>query len=46
MDSEIFVFLFVGLYGMLILGGVIALIYLIIRRIEDKRDETFEKRDN
>jgi preprotein translocase subunit YajC len=25
---------------------IVALIYLIIKRIEDKRNETFEKRDN
>lgn len=38
---------FVIAFEVLIFLGVIsALIYLIIKRIKDKRQETFERRDN
>jgi len=32
--------------GIIFLAILIVLIYLIVRRIEDKGKETFEKRDN
>lgn len=35
-----------GLQALVFFGVFIALIYLIIRRIERKKEETFEKRDN
>lgn len=35
-----------SLYGMLFVAGFIILIYLIIRRVNIKDQETFEKRDN
>ena len=34
------------LYGLGILAVVIALIYFIAKRIDDKKREDFEKRDN
>lgn len=32
--------------GLIVLGLIGLIIYLIIRRLEKKRHETFEKRDN
>ncbi len=32
--------------GLLFIGAIVLLIVLIIRRVEEKKDETFEKRDN
>jgi preprotein translocase subunit YajC len=32
--------------GLIVLGLIGLIIYLIIRRLEKKRQETFEKRDN
>lgn len=31
---------------LLVLAVIVALIYLIVKRIADKKDEDFEKRDN
>lgn len=39
------VFLF-SLYGMFFVVGFVILVYLIIRRVNIKDQETFEKRDN
>lgn len=39
--------LWVGvLQAMLVFAVFVALIYLIVKRVEEKREETFEKRDN
>jgi len=35
-----------GLQVLVFIGIAIALVYLIARRIERKKEETFEKRDN
>jgi len=32
--------------GIILVAVIVALIYLIVKRIEDKSQETFEKRDN
>lgn len=32
--------------GLLFLGAIVLLVVLIVRRIEEKKNETFEKRDN
>jgi len=32
--------------GLLFLGAIVLLIVLIVRRIKEKENETFEKRDN
>lgn len=32
--------------GLIVLGLIGLIIYLVIRRLEKKRQETFEKRDN
>jgi preprotein translocase subunit YajC len=32
--------------GLIVLGLIGLIIYLIVRRLEKKRQETFEKRDN
>jgi flagellar biogenesis protein FliO len=39
-------FLIFGLEGFFLLATVIVLIWLIVRRIQRKKVETFEKRDN
>jgi len=38
--------LILGLQLLILVSVIIALIYLIIKRIEDKKKETFEQRDN
>ena len=32
--------------GLIFLGALVLIIVLIVRRIEEKKNETFEKRDN
>ncbi len=39
-------FLIIGLEGLLFLATALVLVWLIARRIKQKREETFEKRDN
>jgi len=39
-------FFIIGIQILIFIAVVIALIYLIIKRIADKKNETFEKRDN
>ncbi len=35
-----------GVYGLIILGSILLLIFLIVRRINIKKTERFEDRDN
>ena len=40
-------FLFIPFFPIIIIASAIAiLIYVIVKRVEDKNKETFEKRDN
>jgi len=39
-------FFMLGLQILILVAVIIALIYLIFKRIEDKKKETFEQRDN
>ncbi len=38
--------IFLGLEGLLFLGAIVVLVWLIFRRIRLKKEEAFEKRDN
>ncbi|MFT5724859.1 MAG: hypothetical protein ACI9JN_001982 [Bacteroidia bacterium] len=37
---------FLGLEGLLFVGALIVLVWLVFRRIRLKKEETFDKRDN
>ncbi len=32
--------------GLIFLGALVLIIWLIVKRVEEKKNETFEKRDN
>jgi len=46
METAVFPLAIVALYGLGIIASVVIIVYLIVKRIEDKKKETFEDRDN
>jgi len=39
-------FIIIGMQTLFVVAAIVGLVYVIVKRVEDKKNETFEQRDN